>query len=184
MISELFVETGLGQLYFDDVSNAREVLPIELIARSLSRECRFMGLIDKFYSVAEHCVLVSHMCKDDGLEIEGLMHDMAEAVTRDIPTPLKEWLGPQFKDKINDLERRLAEVYEVPNIFDARVKCIDKELFKTELLRLDMGLIGLTPKAAEKLFLRRYYELRPEEKKRKTSCNNHAGYGNRHVRMV
>lgn len=62
------------------------------IAHSLSMQCRYMGHVDRFYSVAEHCVHVSN-CVPPEDALDGLLHDAPEAYTHDIVRPLKRYLG-------------------------------------------------------------------------------------------
>ncbi|MES2789988.1 MAG: hypothetical protein V4719_10215 [Planctomycetota bacterium] len=58
------------------------------IAQSLSNTCRYGGHTKKFYSVAQHCVLASHMIPAEFAKW-GLMHDAAEAYLGDHIRPLK-----------------------------------------------------------------------------------------------
>ena len=73
------------------------------IAHSLSMMCRFNGHCSRFYSVAEHSILVSQVVKIVSREaaMYGLMHDAAEAYLSDIPKPIK---------------RRLPEAMEIENV--------------------------------------------------------------------
>lgn len=75
-------------------------IDISVIAQALSRQCRYNGHSSRFYSVAEHCVLVSELLEfdhdDQHLALIGLLHDAAEAFVGDIITPIKRML-PSFK---------------------------------------------------------------------------------------
>lgn len=77
----------------DDVS-------IPEIALALGNQCRYAGCIRRFYSVAEHSVLISRALERDGHSVElrlaGLLHDAAEAYTGDITWPVQAalWSTP------------------------------------------------------------------------------------------
>lgn len=58
------------------------------IAHSLSMQCRYAGHCRNFYSVAEHCVLLS-LAVEPEHAFWALMHDASEAYLVDIPRPVK-----------------------------------------------------------------------------------------------
>ena len=71
---------------------------IEDIAIALSRQCRFGGHVRRdveHYSVAQHSVIVSRVCRPEHAFI-GLMHDAAEAYVQDVVRPLKRVLGSVY----------------------------------------------------------------------------------------
>lgn len=117
-------------------------IQIEDIAQGLSNTCRFAGQIQKFYSVAEHSVLVYKYCKDKlkdlphgaflGVLMSALMHDAPEAYIGDMTTPLKI-LCPGFKVIEADLEKVLRETFGLDVLFShAMIKEADKALFEIE----------------------------------------------------
>ncbi len=59
------------------------------IAHSLSQLCRFTGHTRRFYSVADHCLLVSSMLPTPKLMLAGLLHDASEAYFGDMSGPIK-----------------------------------------------------------------------------------------------
>jgi len=67
---------------------------IGAIAHGLAQQCRYTGQCLKFYSVAEHSVLVSRIMEDMKLgdPMEGLMHDAVESVLSDVARPAKQLL--------------------------------------------------------------------------------------------
>jgi uncharacterized protein len=150
------------------------------IARALANQCRFGGHCRIFYSVAQHCVIVSELIEERGGDAEdamaALMHDAAEAYLGDMPHPLKHrsTLGLEFQTA----ERRLEEV--IHDRFSIRadapeIKAIDRALLATErrafsaerwdwpeldgVEPLDLELTAWTPDEAATAFERRFAEL-------------------------
>jgi len=58
------------------------------IARGLSHVCRFAGQLPRFYSVAQHSVMVGDLLPDD-LKLYGYLHDGAEAFIGDLSRSIK-----------------------------------------------------------------------------------------------
>lgn len=72
------------------------------IAHSLAYQCRYGGHTQRFYSVAEHCVLMSLFMPTRELALYALLHDAAEAYVTDVPRPLKVHLAgyAQIEDRV------------------------------------------------------------------------------------
>lgn len=150
-----------------------DLMDIEVIAGPLSRLCRFSGQTNKFYSVAQHSVLVANMLPHE-FKLAGLMHDATEAFVADMPKPLKGLLLGY-----NEVEERiwkaLCKRYDLPLELPDIVHIADKiavitearELLNTNgwknwydgIEPLDIPIVPLLPHDAEHLFLQQYTAL-------------------------
>lgn len=151
------------------------------VVNSLSKICRFTGHTDSFYSVAQHCVLVSYFTKPENA-FTALMHDFTEAYLGDVATPLKNLL-PEYKELETKLWLVGVEKWGLPEKIPEDVKEADKLLLNVEGSLLfskpipciwDMEEVGfvtsqlsgkapvmpLEPREAKQLFIERYLELR------------------------
>lgn len=152
-----------------------DAINIEDIAHSLSLQCRFGGHVKKFYSVAEHSVLVSRMVPRD-LAITGLFHDASEAYLTDVTSPVKVLL-PEFKELEKIIEKALADCLGFKYPFPPVIKYTDLRMLATEKYQL-MGdspdrwicddlepyritLKCLDPVAAKVAFYERLHEIIP-----------------------
>lgn len=102
------------------------------IAAGLARECRFAGQIFGYYPVAQHCVIGS-LIAPAHVQYAFLMHDAAEAIIKDIPSPLKAML-PDYR-KIEAMhEERLFKRWQVPmtTAMKTEVKRIDRIMLAAE----------------------------------------------------
>jgi len=115
-----------------------EDIDIVDIAHALSNICRFGGHCSKFYSVAEHSILVSILCPPE-LRLTGLLHDAAEAYLGDIPTPLKQDAFKMAESKLMDLIH-LKFCCPESRKWLAGIKPID-----TYLLLVEANSLGMRP---------------------------------------
>ncbi|WP_367354166.1 hypothetical protein [Agrobacterium pusense] len=89
-----FMQVFSGRKYWPMDPRPHEV-HIEDVAHSLAMQARYAGHCIKFYSVAEHSVLIArHLAAKHAPEVAlaGLLHDAPEAYCVDIPRPLKPYL--------------------------------------------------------------------------------------------
>lgn len=70
---------------------------LEDIYQALPNVCRYSGQVKKFYSVAEHCIImadyVMEKYDDARLALDVLFHDASESYLVDVPRPVKYCLG-------------------------------------------------------------------------------------------
>lgn len=98
-----FMQTFSGEPFYP-LSATEDDIQIVDIAHALGMVCRYAGHVRKFYSVAEHCVLLSHTV-DPEHALWALLHDAAEAYVGDMVRPLKHHM-PAYQAA----EDRLIEV--------------------------------------------------------------------------
>lgn len=123
-----------------------DVNPID-IAHALSNSCRYTGHPDKFYSVAEHSVIMyDYFAKDlasqysekeaDSILSWLIHHDDDEAYLLDLAAPLKHHIsgfGTVFKETAAKIMDAVVERFDLSLPEPAIVKQIDIGLRETEL---------------------------------------------------
>lgn len=82
-----WMQTFTGRQFFPLSPRPEEIDPVD-IAHALSLICRYGGHVRRFYSVAEHCVLMSHSVPEE-FALAALLHDATEAYVGDMVRPLK-----------------------------------------------------------------------------------------------
>lgn len=127
MIDDNWIQTYTGKKFWPLNPKAEDIC-IEDIAHALSMKCRFGGHCKRFYSVAQHSVLVSQNCKDDRW---GLMHDAAEAYMPDVASPIKHRF-PLIQTMEYKLLDVIAEKFGLINLIPQDVHAADLVLLATE----------------------------------------------------
>lgn len=178
----VFMQTYTGKkIYFE--SPSPDSIDIEDIAQGLSNICRFSGQCKRFYSVAEHSLLVSEQCLEPS-KLKGLLHDAQEAYIQDIISPLKSLL-PNYRhiesrfsyvisEKFN-LSGNDLEIHEI----DLRILATERDIvFRNRVLWGDfMDKINpfddldfnfYSPKEAKQKFLEKFHELCEKQGRRKS----------------
>lgn len=142
------------------------------IAHGLSHLCRFAGQSRRFYSVAQHSVLVSQMVPT----MPALLHDAHEYLMGDIPRPVKDYLRTRLhSDALDKLEARLADgvLWRFTIPLNAAVKAADDAALALERRDLfddpprddipehvaHLRIRPVAPWRARRMFLRRFLQL-------------------------
>ena len=132
-----FISTYTGKKFYP-LDPRPEEIDIYDIAHALSNQCRFAGHCTGFYSVAQHCVLVSLMCPEKDA-MWGLLHDATEAYLSDVPSPLKRC--PEFvfyRDAETNLMHAICDVFRLDRDEPPSVKLVDKRILATEARDMTM----------------------------------------------
>ena len=165
-----------GNLFdFNDLGS--NIYDIKDIAHGLSQICRFGGHCRKFYSVAQHSVLISQRVSKEAA-YAALMHDAVEFVVGDMTEPLKSKF-PDYKILETKLEIIINNIFKIKienNITE--IRAADFRMRTTELKQLtklyerypkfyteyepydDLIIDEWHPSFAETMFLRQYNLLR------------------------
>lgn len=139
------------------------------IACGLANACRFGGQTRRYYSVAQHSVLVA-LLAPDAIEVQryALLHDAEEAFgLPDLPTPMKPFF-PQFVEAQGRIGLMVLKRYGVdPGLkrlvkpYDTLALAIEKRDLKEASAGYlhdlpaapgDVRIRPLTPRPAERLF--------------------------------
>ncbi len=173
-----WMSTFLGKKFFPLDPRTSEI-DIRDIAHGLAMTCRYGGHSTRFYSVAEHSVLVSQFVPPQ-YALHGLLHDASEAYIGDMVRPLKH--QPQmieFRNAETAIEHKVAKRFNLKWSKKATeaVKEIDNRILVDEvklimrrpklymaswignLEPLGARILGLSPDVAERVFLDRFKEL-------------------------
>ena len=103
---------------------------IKDIAHALSNLCRYGGHTSRFYSVAEHSLIMSHLVPfDDALA--ALLHDATEAYLVDMPRPLKHILT-NYKMVESITWAVIAQRFGLPVELPSSVKRMDNAMLHVE----------------------------------------------------
>jgi hypothetical protein len=88
---------------------------VDDVAHGLSNVCRFAGHTSRFYSVAEHSVLVASIVEQSAPEhaLAALWHDAHEAYMGDLPTPLKALVGSAYLDIADGIDEAVCAALQL-----------------------------------------------------------------------
>jgi len=167
--------TTLSGQWFDILKPEEYQYDIEEIATSLSNQCRYTGHVNRFYSVAEHSVLVSRLVPER-LRLTALLHDASEAYVGDVASPLKKLL-PEYQRIEETVQKAIANFYDLEYPFPEEVHLADKRMYWQERQSVaDNGIkdaiwhqelratrkaeaTGMSPKMARRMFIQTYKDI-------------------------
>ncbi|WP_051396870.1 hypothetical protein [Bradyrhizobium elkanii] len=116
-----------------------EDLDIIDIAAALSKDCRYGGHTLKFYSVAEHSVLMWREARRCGASLRDqrttLLHDGSEGYLRDVIRPIKPDLA-NYKAIEHRLMLCIAERFDIDWPIPAHIKALDVRIGLAEAAQI------------------------------------------------
>lgn len=165
------VELFTGKMFWP-LNPITEDIDIIDIAHALSNKCRYTGHTSKFYSVAQHSVLLALVVSDE-YKLEALLHDATEAYLPDIASPIKEHFNG-FKEIEERLHVAIADRFNLLWPLPREIKRLDKKILRDEKWvlmhsqgrflfgstdRVGIPIVPWSPVDAEKEFLNAYDRL-------------------------
>jgi Predicted hydrolases of HD superfamily len=170
-----WMQTYTGKAFYPLDPRPEDIDPVD-IAHALSLLCRFNGHVNRFYSVAEHCVLLSTAVSDEN-KLWALLHDATEAYVGDMVRPLKRHMD-YYVDVENTVMHAIAQRFGLDGAIPDEVHEADSRILLTErehlmgtppqlwsvdgLHPLPVGIAGWDPKTAERSYLWRLRDLGAE----------------------
>ena len=166
-----WMQTFTGRQFYPMQPRPEDVDILD-IAHSLSMQCRYNGHVHRFMSVAEHCVLVSHLVEPEHA-LWGLLHDATEAYVGDMIRPLKVHM-PQYREAEDRVMAAIAQRFSISPMMPANVRAVDTRILLDERNALfdapagEWNVVGepfgvvipaWSPRQAEAEYLSRFIEL-------------------------
>lgn len=112
------------------------IYDVDDIATALSRLCRYNGHTKRFYSVAEHCVVMHDWVERQSWStpldcLTALHHDDAEYIIGDLARPIKLEM-PDFKAKETEIDLAIAREFGTIYPFPDWLKALDAAMLDVE----------------------------------------------------
>lgn len=167
-----WMQTATGGMFWPLDPRPDEIDVLD-IAHALANMCRYGGHCLRFYSVAEHSVLMARAVSVEN-RLWALMHDASEAYIVDVPRPLKRFL-PSYKVAENGVMQAVCQKFGLPLEMPDEVKAADEAILFTELAQnmapppkpwagqvppLDVTLRFWAPDEAREQFIATYNDIR------------------------
>lgn len=123
------MQTYSGRKFWPLDPRPEDVDPSD-IAHALANQCRFAGHCLRFYSVAEHSILVSRALPPEH-QLWGLLHDASEAYLVDVPRPLKPFLRGYVEMEAAVMSA-ICRRFDIPEEMPPEVKRVDNAILASE----------------------------------------------------
>jgi len=166
-----WMQTYTGRMFWP-IDPRPEDVCIEDIVHALSMMRRYNGHCKKFYSVAEHSVIMSyHVSTNDALW--ALLHDASEAYIADIVRPAKRFISG-YKEVETRIMHVVCDAFRLQYDMPEGVHVADNAILSDEMNQI-MGpkpqdwalsypplgckIEGWSPKKAERKFIQRFNSL-------------------------
>jgi hypothetical protein len=124
-----WMQTYTGRQFYPMDPHPNDVDRLD-IAHALSLLCRYNGHVQRFYSVAEHCVLMSEAVAPE-YALWALLHDATEAYVGDMIRPLKRSM-PDYVAAEDRVMFAIAAKFGLTGPMPAEVKDADNRVLLTE----------------------------------------------------
>lgn len=168
-----WMQTFTGRAFYPMDPRVEDIDPID-IGHALSLLCRYGGHVRRFYSVAEHCVLMSHAVAPTNA-LWALLHDATEAYMGDLIRPLKHAM-PEYRVAENNLMGVICDRFGLDWTCPDEVKAADNRILRDErdallsapplpwnsiedVSSLGVSIEGWPPSVAKRRYLDRLHEL-------------------------
>jgi len=124
-----WMETQSGEQFWPTDPRPEDVR-VDDIAHALAHICRYGGHVDRFYSVAEHCILMSYAVSPKNA-LHALLHDATEAYVGDMIRPLKYQM-PEYRKTEDRVWFAIAESFGIDPVIPDEVHEADTRILLDE----------------------------------------------------
>ena len=176
--NKAFIGTYTGKKFFLLKPRLRDI-DIRDIAHGLALQCRWTGQCRFHYSIAQHSYYCSFLGPDNEA-LDRLMHDGSESYMGDMNRPLKHFTeaGVAYRRQEAVLQHMICRKFGLSLLEPPSVKIADNQMLyaeRAQLMRMrfretnkwsvdespaPIKIARWSPEKAEKMFLKRFRELR------------------------
>jgi hypothetical protein len=126
-----WIQTFTGRAFPVLDPRPEDIDPVD-IAHALGMLCRYNGHVQRFYSVAEHCVLMSYAVPPEHAPW-ALLHDATEAYIGDVTRPLKRSaIMTGYVSAEHRLMRVICDRFDLPDAMPDQVAGADRRILLDE----------------------------------------------------